>query len=140
LASEPGAEDEDVESRHIRLGRIGEDLAYHSLRQDGLKVLYRNFRAPNGGEVDIVCRDGETLVFVEVKTRSSEDFGRPMDAVDAEKQGLVARGGIGWLRLLGFPKILIRFDVVEVIAAEGKVPEINRIADAFPLPEGYYLD
>ncbi len=103
-----------------------------------MKILYRNFRAPGGGEVDIVCRDGDCLVFVEVKTRSSEDFGRPVAAVDEEKQRLVSRGGIAWLRLLGFPDILFRFDVVEVIGKEGGVPSISRIENSFQLPEGAY--
>lgn len=103
-----------------------------------MKILYRNFRAPGGGEVDIVCRDGDCLVFVEVKTRSSGDFGRPAEAVDEEKQKLISRGGIGWLRLLGFPEILFRFDVVEVVASESEMPCVNRIENCFQLPEGVY--
>jgi putative endonuclease len=56
-------------------------LARRFLRSHGYKILYRNFRACGGGEIDIVCRGGDTLVFVEVKTRSDEDFGRPIEAV-----------------------------------------------------------
>ena len=134
--AEEGAEDE---ARHIALGRAGEELATHYLRDEGLKVLYRNFRAPNGGEVDIVCRHGEVLVFVEVKTRSSLDYGRPVEAVDREKQRLISRGALGWLRLLGFPDdLLFRFDVVEVIAKEGEVPEIQRLEDVFQMPDEYF--
>lgn len=134
-----GGDGSGEDPRHIALGEAGEDLATHFLRAERMKILHRNFRAPNGGEVDIVCRDKDVLVFAEVKTRSSERFGRPMDAVDEEKQRLIARGGIGWLRLLGFPDdILIRFDVIEVIAKEGQVPVIRRIGDAFQLPDGYY--
>src|SRR5204862_7818329 len=77
----------DGESEHLRLGRRGENLAARYLRSDGFKILYRNFRARGGGEVDIVCREKKlnTLVFIEVKTRSSEKFGRPADAVKSAK-------------------------------------------------------
>ena len=65
---------------HLEMGRAGEELAAKYLRKNGHKILYRNFRASHGGEVDIVCRDRQhnELVFVEVKTRSSEEFGRPL--------------------------------------------------------------
>src|SRR3982751_3743722 len=66
-------------------GRRGEKLAVKFLRQQGYKILYRNFRGRTGGEIDIVARHGDTLVFVEVKTRTREDFGRALDAVDREK-------------------------------------------------------
>ncbi|HEY5743124.1 MAG TPA: YraN family protein, partial [Terrimicrobiaceae bacterium] len=69
---------------HLALGKAGEKLAAKHLHSNGYKILYRNFRAPHGGEVDIVCRDKRhnELVFVEVKARSTEEFGRPLDAVD----------------------------------------------------------
>ena len=81
---------------HIILGRKGEKVAARHLRSSGHKILFRNFRAPHGGEVDIVCRDRrhDELVFVEVKTRSSEEFGRPLDAVDRKKRRLILRGAM----------------------------------------------
>ncbi len=66
---------------HLRLGARGEKLAARYLRRHGFKVLYRNFRGRHGGEIDLVCRERDTLVFVEVKTRTREDFGRPLEAV-----------------------------------------------------------
>ncbi len=96
-------------------------------------MLYRNYRPKGGGEVDLVCRDGETLAFVEVKTRSSDEFGRPADAVNAEKRELIARGARSWLRLLGGRDVVVRFDVVEVIAGRG-APEITLHKAAF-VPE-----
>ena len=87
------------EAPHILLGREGEDIAARHLRACGYKILRRNFRAPHGGEVDIVCRHGKELVFVEVKTRSSEEFGRPFDAVDQKKRRLIIRGAMKWLRM-----------------------------------------
>ena len=76
-------------------------------------------------------------MFVEVKTRTSEDFGRPLDAVDRDKRKRVSRGGLAWLRLLDEPDILFRFDVVEVIIAEGAEPRLEILQNAFSLPEPY---
>src|SRR3954467_12324182 len=123
--------------RHLRLGTRGEKLASKFLRRNGYKILSRNFRGRTGGEIDLVCRDGDTLVFVEVKTRTREDFGRPLDAVDRDKRKRISRGGLAWLRLLGGPDILFRFDVVEVIIAEGADPRLQLVRNAFSLPEPY---
>ena len=122
---------------HLRLGHRGETLACRFLRRNGYKVLYRNFRGRTGGEIDIVCRDNDTLVFVEVKTRTREDFGRPFAAVDRDKQKRIARGGLAWLRLLDNPDIFFRFDVVEVVIAEGSRPRFELLRNAFALPEPY---
>ena len=102
-------------------------------------MLYRNYRAPRGGEIDIVCRDKscDTLVFVEVKTRRSLEYGRPADAVNLEKQKLIARGAMAWLRLLGMPQIVFRFDIVEVVVSAEGQPTCELIRNAFQLPEPY---
>ncbi|HSP46393.1 MAG TPA: YraN family protein [Chthoniobacterales bacterium] len=123
--------------RHLRLGQRGENLACRFLRRNGYKILYRNFRGRTGGEIDVVCRDDDTLVFVEVKTRTREDFGRPLDAVDRDKQKRISRGGLAWLRLLDNPDILFRFDVVEVIIAEDVEPRLELLRNAFALSEPY---
>ena len=125
------------EPEHLRLGVRGEKLVGRFLRQNGFKVLYRNFRGRQGGEIDLVCRERDTLVFVEVKTRTREDFGRPLDAVNLRKQRRISLGGLAWLRLLGNPDILFRFDVVEVTIAEGTEPRIELIRNAFQLPDPY---
>lgn len=120
------------------LGRRGEQLAARYLRaRHGCNLLYRNFRAPRGGEVDLVCRDDDTLVFVEVKTRSSLDFGRPAQAVDAEKRALITRGALAWLRLLDNPDVFFRFDIVEVLVERGRPPRCRRLKNAFSLPTPY---
>lgn len=109
------------------------------MRKHRFRILYRNFKPPGGGEIDLVCRDRpeNTLVFVEVKTRATEERGRPFEAVDYEKQRQVAKGAMAWLRLLNFPDIIFRFDIVEVLAADREHPEITHIRNAFPLPEYY---
>lgn len=128
-----------------QIGDLGEKIAAKYLQSLGWKLLYRNFRAPRGGEVDLVMRGGDELkllVFVEVKTRTRRDFGRPMRAVNAEKQALVTRGAMEWLRLLGKEvdpeakqdvrrQISWRYDVVEIVLTEGEVPDINLVEQAF---------
>src|SRR3954451_22326108 len=118
-------------SGHLRRGARGENLACRFLRRNGYKILYRNFRGRTGGEIDVVCRDRDTLVFVEVKTRTREDFGRPLDAVNQDKRRRVARGGLAWLRLLDDPEILFRFDVVEVVIAKDCGPRLEIVRNAF---------
>ena len=117
---------------HLRLGAHGEKLAVRFLRRQGFKILYRNFRGRQGGEIDLVCRERDTLVFVEVKTRTREDFG-----VNRQKQRRISLGGLAWLRLLGDPDILFRFDVVEVVVREGTDPRLELIRNAFQLAEPY---
>ncbi len=118
-----------------RRGARGEKLAGRFLRQNGYKILFRNFRGRTGGEIDIVCRDHDTLVFVEVKTRAGDEFGRPFEAVHADQRRRISRGALAWLRLLDNPEILFRFDVVEVILAEKTKPQFELIRNAFQLPQ-----
>ena len=114
---------------HLAIGALGERIAGAHLRADGRRLLYRNFRAPRGGEIDIVTRDGKTLSFVEVKTRTSEKFGRPLEAVDNRKKQLMQRGANEWLRLLGTRNLPWRFDVVEVMLLEGEKPRVTTVED-----------
>ena len=122
---------------HLRRGVSGEKLAGRFLRRQGYKILYRNFRGRSGGEIDIVCRDRDTLVFVEVKTRGSEEFGRPFEAVSRDQKRRISRGALAWLRMLANPDILFRFDVVEVIMATGTDPRVDLIRNAFTLSKPY---
>jgi putative endonuclease len=117
------------EPAHLLLGRRGEQLAARHLRRQGYKVLYRNFKPAHGGEIDLVCREKKTLVFVEVKTRAPEGLGRPADAVDAEKEEAIMRGAEAWLRLLGTREVPVRIDIVEVILGAGR-EEITLTRDA----------
>jgi putative endonuclease len=125
------------QAEHLERGTRGEKLASRFLRKHGYKILHRNFRGRSGGEIDIVCRDRDTLVFVEVKTRTREDYGRPLDAVGRDKQKRISRGALAWLRMLDNPEILFRFDVVEVMLADDAEPRIELVRDAFPLAEPY---
>lgn len=113
------------------VGEFGERVACQWLRSQGTKVLYRNYRAPQGGEVDIVARRGNLLLFIEVKTRRAGGVGRPLDAVDRSKQQLIERGANSWLKLLKTRRIPWRFDVIEIILEEGQVPRVNRVENVF---------
>src|SRR5690242_15643451 len=97
-------------------GCIGEDLAHRHLRSQGCTVVARNYRTPSGsGEIDIVAWQGETLVFVEVKTRLNVEFGAPEGAVDAEKRERVLRAAQDYARRANVPWEKVRFDIVSVV-------------------------
>lgn len=114
------------------IGAWSEHLAAQWLRRHGRKILYRNYRAPSGGEVDIVARHRKTLTFMEVKTRTNTAWGRPAEAVDADKQQLILRGASAWLRMLDDAQhIPTRCDIVEVVLRNGEKPEIHMIEATF---------
>ena len=121
----------------MQRGKRGEDLACRFLRRHGYKILYRNFRGRRGGEIDIVCRDRDTLVFVEVKTRADEVWRRPIEDLRRDQRARITIGGLAWLRLLDNPDILFRFDVVEVVLEEGEAARIELIRNAFQLADTY---
>lgn len=122
----------DGEKRsHIQLGALGENMAVAFLRREGVKVLYRNYRGPKGGELDVVVRDHDTLCFVEVKTRKRRAGSRPLDAVNVAKQELIERGARAWLKLLPDNDFCWRFDVVEVVLEEHALPQLCWVKDAF---------
>jgi putative endonuclease len=104
-------------------GRDGERRAEEFLRDRGYRVIGRNVRLP-GGEIDLVCVDGTTLVFVEVKARSGKDFGRALGAVDARKRTTLRRLGADYAQIAA-PGARFRFDVV---ALDGETIVLHRNA------------
>ena len=121
---------------HLRRGELGERAAKKHLQRAGLKFLVANFRSERG-EVDLVFRDGDCLCFIEVKTRSSEDWTRPAAAVDARKRRLLSLTALDYLKLLKNPQVKIRFDIVEVLLADGVVREIRHLPNTFPMSRPY---
>lgn len=115
-------------------GAYGERVAACFVRRHGYRVLLRNVSLP-GGELDLVCRDGEILAFVEVKSRPDSRYGEPGQAVDAMKRSRIVRAAQLYLQELRKPRVTYRFDVVEVFLNAGKVPECRLIQDAFGLRE-----
>ena len=120
---------------HLRRGELGERVAKKHLQQLGLKYLTANFRSERG-EIDLIFRDDDCLVFVEVKTRSSEEWSRPAAAVDARKKRLISQTALDYLRLLKNPQVKIRFDIVEVLLRDGAVREIRHLPNTFPMSRG----
>ncbi len=112
-------------------GRRGEDLAHRLLRRRGFTVVARNYRPPSGGgEIDLIAYDGATLVFVEVKTRATADFGAPEEAVDQEKRTFLERAARDYARRREVNWNEVRFDVVNIIL--GQPPRVELRKDAFP--------
>jgi putative endonuclease len=109
------------------LGRRGEDLAAAYLEGRGLEILERNWRC-SLGEIDIVARDGGTLVFAEVKTRSSVAFGHPLEAITAVKLARLRRLAGEWRAQHAAVSGGMRLDAVAVIAARGEGPVIEHLA------------
>ena len=111
-------------------GKLGEDLAHRLLRRRGFTVIARNYRPPaGGGEIDLIAMDGGKLVFVEVKTRSSTEFGTPEQAVDSDKRAFIERAARDYARRRDMDWGLVRFDVVDVVLGDHPVIELRQ--DAF---------
>ena len=122
----------DASPVHLQRGVRGEHAARQHLQQLGLKFLTANFRSPRG-EIDLIFRDRDCLVFVEVKTRSSEGWTRPAAAVDARKRRALSRTALDYLKLLKNPAIKIRFDIVEVLLRDGAPSEIRHLPNTVNL-------
>jgi putative endonuclease len=121
---------------HLRRGELGERAAKRHLQKLGLKFLAANFRSERG-EIDLIFRDGDCLVFVEVKTRSSEAWTRPAAAVDARKRKLLSQTALDYLKLLKHPAVKFRFDIVEVLLRDGEVREVRHLPNTFSLSRPY---
>ena len=103
----------NISRRHLITGKKGEALAARFLKNEGYEIVSQNYRTPLG-EIDIIALEGETLVFVEVKTRTGSDFGTPQAAVDFKKQSKITRVALSYLGNLKSDPGLCRFDVVAV--------------------------
>jgi len=124
---------------HLRTGLWGEEQAERFLKKLGWRILGRRIHFGRD-ELDLVARAGEVLVFVEVKTRVNEDFGRPASAVDRGKRHSLSRAAVHYLKKLRERPDYFRFDVVEVIGtAEEGTPRIRHIENAFPLNKRYRI-
>ena len=111
-------------------GRLGEDLAHRYLRRHGCTIVARRYRPlAGGGEIDLVALQGESLVFVEVKTRATAEYGTPDRAVDSEKEGYLRHAGRDYARRAGIDWSRVRFDIVSVVLTDP--PFIEWLPDAF---------
>src|SRR5512146_1510173 len=111
-------------------GRRGQDLAHRFLRRQGYTIVARNYRLSSGdAEADLIAREGEDLVIVEVKTRASADFGPPERAVNPDKQRHLIRVAREYARKTDTPWERVRFDVVSIVL--GDTPAITLLRSAF---------
>jgi putative endonuclease len=124
---------------HLATGIWGERQAERFLKREGYHILSRRFRVTARDELDLVARQKDILVFVEVKTRKSESFGRPLTSVNRQKRHVLSRAAIRYLTRLKHP-VTFRFDIVEVIGEEhAGAPLIRHIENAFLLDPCYVL-
>ena len=113
------------------LGKRGEVEAARLLKKNGYRILHQNYRTPVG-EIDIIAREKKTIVFIEVKARSSTGYGHPKLAVTALKQRRISMAALCYLKETGQIRAKARFDVVSVLASD-PVPQIEIVRNAFEL-------
>lgn len=112
----------------MRLGEKGEELAKRFLQKKGYKLIEQNYKTPLG-EIDIIAKDKDTLVFIEVKTRESIEFGYPFESVNYAKRQKIAKAAMSYLkRFKEVPQC--RFDVISIFYNSDR-PEFELIKDAF---------
>lgn len=114
------------------LGGMGESIAVTFLKGEGFAIVERNFRCVCG-EVDIIAREGRTIVFVEVKCRNDMRYGPPQLAVTPFKQRQISKAALVWLSKRRLYDAEARFDVVAILLREGDLPDIEHIRNAFEL-------
>jgi len=118
---------QEAADRRRQLGRFGEAYAARHLVERGMVVLDRNWRC-DAGEIDLVLRDGPVLVVCEVKTRSSNAYGSPLEGVTQVKADRLRRLAARWLAAHGVRPDDVRIDLVGVLAAPGRPPKVEHLA------------
>lgn len=111
------------------LGNKGEDWASRYLEENGYMILERNYRS-RSGEIDIICSQGGSIIFVEVKTRRNISFGYPEEAITKTKQQHIRKAALAYMNACNRPYNEIRFDVIGILLKDGK-PQINHLPAAF---------
>ena len=109
-----------MSEKEILLGKDGEEKGARFLQQKGYKILGRNYRC-RLGELDIIAQDKDSIVFVEVKTRQTQSYGLPEEAVNWRKQRKIEKVALHWLKLSGIQGRNLRFDVLSVSPGEIKL-------------------
>jgi putative endonuclease len=120
-----------VTRARLELGKEGEDLALKKVESLGYRCIARNYRC-SLGELDLIARDGETLVFIEIKTRKGRSLDYAKEAVHARKQRQMSKVALAYMKSTGCEDAKARFDVV-VIHQKGLDKEIEVIRNAFDL-------
>ena len=124
-----------MSKEHLYLGESGEEAACALLKKNGYKILVRNYKNKLG-EIDIIAYDGDTICFIEVKSRRTDKFGLPQEAIFAPKQRKISRVALSFLKENNLFEKKARFDVVSVIYSAEK-PRMDLIKNAFELDSGF---
>ncbi len=123
-----------------KLGELGESIAAEFILRQGLQIIMANFKVPIGrnrrgvqvtGEIDLIALDHETIVFIEVKTRSSDSFATPETAVDLRKQRQIIRTAKRYKKIFHVHSFKFRYDVVSIILQNKKAPKIEHFKSFF---------
>ncbi|MGI8884993.1 MAG: YraN family protein [Pyrinomonadaceae bacterium] len=130
----------DIQNKHSPrpntsfVGEFGERLAAEFLENRGFRLVLSNFKVPVGrnnkgvsvsGEIDLIALDGDTICFVEVKTRSSDEFASPLAAVDLRKQRQITRTARVYRKIFNLRSARFRYDVVSIVLTDGKEPLVE---------------
>lgn len=123
-----------VVTNSSKVGQIGEELAAGFLERKGYRLVLANFKVPVGrnsrgvsvtGEIDLIALDADVLCFVEVKTRSSDEFASPLAAVDLRKQRQIIRAAKVYRKIFSINEVKFRYDVVSIVLVENARPKIE---------------
>ena len=115
----------------LELGNFGEELAFKKIKGLGYKKIIRNYSCPLG-EVDLIAKDGDTLVFIEIKTRKGKSLGYAKEAVNAKKQRQISKVALAYMKSNKCIGVKARFDVIAICLGRGE-PEIEVVKNAFDL-------
>lgn len=115
---------------HIRTGKLGEDLAVNALVEDGYKIIERNAKVYKR-EVDVIAKDGDLLVFIEVKARRDHSFGSPLEAVDNKRRSRLRKAANLYLMSKKLKNVSVRFDVVTVDIEDNGGRKLEILKNAF---------
>jgi len=118
--------------QNLGVGNRGEELAAAFLERNGFRIVERNFRC-KGGEVDIIAKDGKTIVFIEVKSRRTLTYGVPQLAVTPFKQRQISKAALTWLSKKRLHDSPARFDVISILLESSYSHQIEHIRNAFDL-------
>ena len=124
-----------MSKEHLYLGKSGEEAACSLLKKNGYKILIRNYKNKLG-EIDIIAFDKDTLCFIEVKSRQTDKFGLPQEAIFALKQRKISKVALSFLKEKNLFDKKARFDVVSVIFS-GEMPRLDLIKNAFEIDPGF---
>ena len=115
----------------LALGKLGEDLALKKIKRLGYKCIARNYRCPLG-EIDIIAKDKDCLVFIEIKTRKGKSLGYAKEAINARKKRQLSKVALAYMKANDGCDVKSRFDVVAINLYEGR-EQIEVIRNAFDL-------